>query len=50
MKIINNYKLSLGLEKFNELGFESEEKLDMELKKLLEIRPEFKDYFSDNNK
>ena len=33
---------SLGLESYEELGFNSEEDLELEISKLTEFRPEFK--------
>ena len=31
----------LGLESYNDLGFNSEEELELEISKLIKIRPEF---------
>tara|TARA_Y100001978_G_scaffold112087_1_gene99988 strand:- start:319 stop:459 length:141 start_codon:yes stop_codon:yes gene_type:complete len=42
MELINKYEISLGLEPFDLLGFDSEEQLNIEIQKLIEIRPEFK--------
>ena len=42
MEIINKYELSLGLEPFDVLGFRSEEELNKEISKLIEVRSEFK--------
>ncbi len=42
MELINKYEISLGLEPFDLLGFESEEQLNIEIQKLIQIRPEFK--------
>ena len=41
MEIINKYELSLGLEPFDVLGFKSEEELNQEISKLIEVRSEF---------
>ena len=45
MGFTNKYELSLGLEPYDVLGFESEDKLNKELLKLIEPRPEFKKEF-----
>ena len=45
MGLINKYELSLGLEPYDVLGFDSEEKLNKELLKLIQPRPEFKNNF-----
>ena len=45
MELINKYELSLGLEPYDVLGFESEDKLNKELLKLIQPRPEFKKEF-----
>ena len=42
MELINKYEISLGLEPFDLLGFDSEEQLNIEIQKLIEIRPELK--------
>ena len=42
MKIILNSETSLGLESYEELGFNSEEELELEISKLTEFTPEFK--------
>ena len=42
MQIINKYEMSLGLEPFDVLGFKSEEELNQEILKLIEVRREFK--------
>ena len=42
MKIILKSETSLGLESYEELGFNSEEDLELEISKLTEFRPEFK--------
>ena len=33
--------ISLGLESWDDLGFNSEEELELEISKLIKIRPEF---------
>ena len=40
MKIILKSETSLGLESYEELGFNSEEELELEISKLIKIRPE----------
>ena len=40
MELINKTELSLGLEPYDVLGFESEEQLNKEIQKLIQIRPE----------
>ena len=42
MELINKYELSLGIEPYDVLGFESEEELNTEIQKLIQLRPEFK--------
>ena len=42
MKIINKNEASLGLETYQDLGFTSEEELNKEIKKLIQVRSEFK--------
>ena len=42
MKIISKRETSLGLESYEKLGFNSEEDLELEISKLTEFRPEFK--------
>ena len=42
MNIKNKFKLSLGLEPFDVLGFKSEKDLNQKISKLIEIRSEFK--------
>ena len=44
MEIILKKETSLGLESFEDLGFNSEEELKLEISKLTKFRPEF-----DNN-
>ncbi len=41
MKIILKSETSLGLEPFEELGFNSEEELELEISKLIKFRSEF---------
>ena len=41
MKIILKSETSLGLESYEELGFNSEEALELEISKLTKFRPEF---------
>ena len=41
MEITQKKKHSLGLETFEVLGFNSEEELELEISKLIQIRPEF---------
>ena len=41
MKIILKRETSLGLESYEELGFNSEEDLELEISKLTKLRPEF---------
>ena len=45
MEITLKKETSLGLESFEILGFNSEEELELEISKLIKIRPEF-----ENNK
>ena len=40
MEIILKRETSLGLESFEDLGFNSEEELELEISKLIIIRPE----------
>ena len=42
MEIIFKRETSLGLESYEELGFNSEEDLELEISKLTKFRPEFK--------
>ena len=42
MEITIKKKISLGLETYDVLGFNSEEELELEISKLIQIRPEFK--------
>ena len=41
MEIILKRKTSLGIESYDELGFNSEEDLELEISKLTKFRPEF---------
>ena len=41
MKIILKSETSIGLESYEELGFNSEEELELEISKLTKFRPEF---------
>ena len=40
MEVILKRETSLGLESFEDLGFNSEEELELEISKLIKIRPE----------
>ena len=42
MEITLKKATSLGLETYDNLGFNSEEELELEISKLIQIRPEFK--------
>ena len=41
MELLNNYEMSLGLEPYEVLGFDSEDHLNEELLKLIQLRSEF---------
>ena len=41
MDITLNKETSLGLETYDKLGFNSKEELELEISKLIKIRPEF---------
>ena len=41
MKIILKRETSLGIESYEELGFNSEEELELEISKFTKFRPEF---------
>ena len=41
MEIILKKETSLGLDSFKDLGFNSQEELELEISKLIKIRPEF---------
>ena len=41
MELLNSHELSLGLEPYDVLGFESEDHLNQELLKLIQPRSEF---------
>ena len=43
MEIILKRETSLGLASYEDLGFHSEEELELEISKLIKIRPEFDD-------
>ena len=40
MELINKIEISLGLEPYDVLGFDSEDELNKEILKLIKIRPE----------
>ena len=46
MEITIKKETSLGLETYEVLGFNSEEELELEITKLIKIRPEFEDNFN----
>ena len=46
MEIALKKETSLGLETYEVLGFNSEEELELEITKLIKIRPEFEDNFN----
>ena len=50
MDLINKYEFSLGLEPYDVLGFDSEEQLNNEISKLIELRSEFKNDLSGTTK
>jgi len=41
MDLTNKYELSLGREPYDVLGFDSEDQLNHEITKLIQLRPEF---------
>ena len=41
MEIVDQYKISLGLETYDVLGFKSEEELNQEIARLIQVRSEF---------
>ena len=45
MELINKNELSLGLEPYDVLGFDSEEQLNLEILELIKIRPEFENQY-----
>ena len=49
MEIINKHEVSLGLEPYDILGFESEEELNKEIAKLIKVRSEFEIKFKVNS-
>ena len=42
MELVQKEENSLGLESYDALGFNSQEELELEISKLIKIRPEFK--------
>tara|TARA_Y100000589_G_scaffold92114_1_gene86909 strand:+ start:2681 stop:2815 length:135 start_codon:yes stop_codon:yes gene_type:complete len=40
MDLIDLFEISLGLEPYEVLGFQNQDQLDIEISKLIEIRPE----------
>lgn len=44
MEMINKFEMSLGKEPYDVLGFDSEDQLEQELFKLIQVRKEFKSY------
>ena len=44
MEITIKKETSLGLETYDDLGFNSEEELELEISKLTKFRPEFESY------
>ena len=46
MEITFKEETSLGLESYDVLGFNSEEELELEISKLIKIRPEFENYLN----
>ena len=41
MELVQKEEISLGLESYDSLGFNSKEELELEISKLIKIRPEF---------
>ena len=41
MELVQKKEISLGLESYDTLGFYSQEELELEILKLIKIRPEF---------
>ncbi len=41
MELVQKEEISLGLESYVALGFKSQEELELEISKLIKIRPEF---------
>ena len=41
MELVQKEAISLGLESYDDLGFNSQEELELEISKLIKIRPEF---------
>ena len=46
MELAERQDNSLGLGSFESLGFNSQEELELEISKLIKIRPEFENYFN----
>jgi len=46
MELAEKQETSLGLESYDVLGFNSQEELDLEISKLINIRPEFENYLN----
>ena len=44
MELVEKQESSLGLESYDVLGFNSQEELELEISKLIKIRPEFENY------
>tara|TARA_Y100000589_G_scaffold280111_1_gene276367 strand:- start:1792 stop:1938 length:147 start_codon:yes stop_codon:yes gene_type:complete len=42
MELIDTFEMSLGLEPYEVLGFNTQDQLDLEIMKLIEIRSDFK--------
>ena len=41
MEVVQKEEISLGLESYDALGLNSQEELELEISKLIKIRPEF---------
>jgi len=48
MELIDTFEISLGLEPFEALGFDTQDQLDLEIMKLIEIRSDFKNSVINN--
>jgi len=46
MELADEQETSLGLESYDVLGFNSQEELELEISKLINIRPEFENYLN----
>ena len=46
MEFVQKEEISLGLESHDSLGFNSQEELELEISKLINIRPEFENYLN----